>query len=81
MEDPAAPSLVVSLLPLLILSLVYAFAIRAIAKEKGRNVTKWTILGLIPIVNFVFIVFAMGAADLGLHRKIDSLIAAQKSNI
>jgi len=44
-----------------------------LAKEKGRNVTLWTILGAIPIVNFFCIWFFVGAANLSLERKIDEL--------
>lgn len=44
-----------------------------LAKEKGRNVTKWTILALIPVVNFACIWFFIGASNLKLERKIDDL--------
>eukprot|EP01034_Spumella_vulgaris_P035475 gene35475-43740_t len=34
-----------------------------LAKEKGRNVTKWTILALIPLVNFACICPSLEASD------------------
>jgi hypothetical protein len=46
-----------------------------LAKEKDRNVVKWTILGAIPIVNFVCIWFFVGATNLRLERKLDDILA------
>lgn len=48
MEQPSA---IMQFLPLLIISFVFGFVARRLAKDKGRNVTKWTIWGFIPIVN------------------------------
>ena len=47
-------------------------------KEKGRNVALWTILALIPVVNFACIWFFIGATNLKLERKIDDLIQQVK---
>lgn len=63
----------VSFFPLILMSLLMAIAAHLLAKEKGRNVTKWTILALIPIVNFACIWFFIGASNLKLERKIDDL--------
>lgn len=55
------------------MSLLMAVSAHFLAKEKGRNVTKWTILALIPVVNFACIWFFIGASNLKLERKIDDL--------
>lgn len=46
-----------------------------LAKEKGRNVKRWTILGFIPIVNYFCFAFFIGAANVRLEKKIDELLA------
>lgn len=71
--ENSAPSLFASFLPLILMSLLMAIPAHLLAKEKGRNVTKWTILALIPIVNFACIWFFIGASNLKLERKIDDL--------
>ena len=73
-ETTAQADPLVSLLPLLIISLVFGFVANMLAKEKGRNVVKWTILGFIPIVNYFCIFFFVGAANLRLEDKIDQLL-------
>ncbi|EZP41108.1 hypothetical protein JAB6_12090 [Janthinobacterium sp. HH104] len=71
--ENSGPNILVSFLPLILMSLLMAIAAHLLAKEKGRNVTKWTILALIPIVNFACIWFFIGASNLKLERKIDDL--------
>ena len=74
MQDSSAASLF-SLLPLLLMSVVIAVSAYLLAQDKGRNVTKWTILGAIPIVNLFCIWFFVGAANLRLERKVDELLS------
>ena len=71
--ENSGSSLFFSFLPLITMSLLMAIPAHLLAKEKGRNVTKWTILALIPIVNFACIWFFIGASNLKLERKIDDL--------
>ncbi len=71
------PNPIVQLLPLLILYLPLGFVVRRLAKDKGRNVRKWTIWGFIPIVNVVLAPYFMGAANLRAERKLDALLQAQ----
>lgn len=71
--ENSSPSIFVSFLPLIFMSLLMAVSAHFLAKEKGRNVTKWTILALIPVVNFACIWFFIGASNLKLERKIDDL--------
>ena len=68
--DPLA-----SLILPIIVAFIYGFIIHFLAKEKGRNVTLWTILGFIPVVNFFLLPFFIGAANLRLEAKIDQLIS------
>ena len=74
--ENTAPNTLVTFLPLIFMSLLMAIPAHMLAKEKGRNVTLWTVLALIPIVNFACIWFFIGAANLKLERKIDALIQA-----
>ena len=73
-ETTAQADPLLSLLPLLIISIILGFVANMLAKEKGRNVVKWTILGFIPIVNYFCIFFFVGAANLRLEDKIDQLL-------
>lgn len=66
--------LIGSFIPLLIFSLITSISAYLLAKEKGRNVTLWTVLGAIPLVNFICMPFFIGAANLRLERKIDELL-------
>lgn len=68
----------VQLIPMLLMGIWIGFIANGLAREKGRNVTKWTILGFIPIVNFMCVLFFVGAANLRLERKLDELIELQR---
>lgn len=72
-------SVLISFLPLVLMSLLMVMPARLLAKEKGRNVTRWTILALIPMVNFACLWFFIGASNLKLEKKIDELTALLKS--
>ncbi|WP_152521673.1 hypothetical protein [Marinimicrobium sp. LS-A18] len=74
MEQQAAGSPVVTLVMYLVLSVALAVVANLLAREKGRNVTLWTILAVVPVVNFWCIAFFVGAANLRLERKIDKLL-------
>ena len=75
MENTATSTLI-SFLPLTLMSLMMAIPANMLAKEKGRNVVLWTVLGAIPVVNFACFWFFIGAANLKLERKIDALLQA-----
>lgn len=72
--DNTSASLLISFFPLILMSLLMAIAANLLAREKGRNVTKWTILALIPIVNFACIWFFIGATNLNTERKLDEIL-------
>ena len=74
-EGSTTAGAIASMLPIILMSLFIAVSANLLAKEKGRNVIKWTILGAIPLVNFVCIWFFVGAANLKVERKLDELAA------
>ena len=77
MEDAAAqPDPLASLILPLMISIMYGFIIHYLAKEKGRNVVLWTVLGFIPIVNMFLMPFFIGAANLRLEGKVDQLLSS-----
>jgi hypothetical protein len=45
-----------------------------LARDKGRNVVLWTVLGICPVVNLFALWFFVGAANLNLEKKIDQLL-------
>lgn len=75
--DHGTESTLLSLLPLVLMTLPIGFISRMLAKEKGRNLTTWTVMGFFPIVNYFAMIFFLGAANLKLERKIDELLAKQ----
>lgn len=60
--------------PLLLLSIGAGLVAYLLAKEKGRNVPLWTVLGLIPVVNFAAMWFFVGATNLRVEQKLDELL-------
>lgn len=75
--DPSQvqPHPILSFAPIIILSIGFSIAAGLLAKDKGRNVFLWVILGLIPIVNFWCMPYIIGASNLRLERKLDALMA------
>jgi hypothetical protein len=73
MQEGSTTGGIIGMLPVILISLFIAVSANLLAKEKGRNVVKWTILGAIPIVNFACIWFFVGAANLKLERRLDEL--------
>ena len=71
-----ASNMFVTFLPLLLMSLLMAIPANLIAREKGRNVALWTVLALVPLVNFACFWYFIGASNLKLERKMDELILA-----
>ncbi len=65
-------------LPIIIISIILMFICNRLAKEKGKNVTLWTILGLIPGINIYSLLYLFGASSTILERKIDKILAQVK---
>ena len=66
------------LLPIIIISIPIMFICRSIAIEKGKDVTLWTILGLIPVINIYSLLYLFGASSTILEEKIDKILAQMK---
>lgn len=62
-----------------VMMILLAVIAHVLAKQKGRNVVLWTILGLIPGINMICMYYFIGATNLKLEQKIDKLLKAQKS--
>jgi hypothetical protein len=77
MEPAHSNAGLLQLLPLAIVSVVFGFVSRALAKDKGRDVPVWTVLGFIPIVNMFVAWFFVGASNLRVERKLDAILRAQ----
>lgn len=70
------PDPIVSIVVPIIMMLIFSLIAHMLAKEKGRNVVLWTILGFVPVVNIFCMWFFVGAANLRLEEKIDRLLQA-----
>ncbi len=46
-----------------------------LAKDKGRNIVQWTVLGLIPFLNLVFLLYFVSVTNLRLEGKLDRIIS------
>lgn len=66
-----------ALISVLIVSLPVGLTARRLARDKGRNVTKWTIYGFIPFINLLLLWYFAGASNLRMERKLDALLQAQ----
>jgi hypothetical protein len=75
------PHAFIAWIPLLVLSMFLAVVCYRIAKEKGRNAVLFLVLGLIPIVNGLVALYVVGAPDLVLHAKIDSLLSRKTDGV
>ena len=61
-------------IPFTVFSIPLGVIAYLLAKEKGRNVVRWTVLGFVPVVNWVCMPFFIGASNLRLEAKIDQLL-------
>jgi len=67
------PNVLLQFVPFLIVTCFCGFIAKALAKDKGRNITLWTVLGFIPIVNMFCMPFFIGASNLRLEKKLDAI--------
>ncbi|RDK03360.1 hypothetical protein [Paraburkholderia lacunae] len=77
MQPVAESNAFISLIPLLLACVGIAFAGHYLAKDKGRPVIRWTILCIIPIVNFYCLAYLVGCTNLRLEAKLDAILKAQ----
>ena len=76
---PTPASGLMAFAPLMLISALISISAHLLAKDKGRNVLLWTILALIPLVNFVCMLFFIGASNLRLEKKIDALLEQNRN--
>ena len=68
-------------IPLLVMTLPLIFICHRLAKDKGKNVALYTILGIIPLVNYYILFYLVGTTNKAMEEKIDkvlSIIEGQK---
>ena len=73
--DPAATSLLIAFLPLILMTIPIAIICYVAAKEKGLNPRLYGSLGVIPLVNSVVAFYLVVTPDRVLHDKVDRLLA------
>lgn len=81
MNEVVTPSPLLSLLPLVVMGVIFAIPAYMLAKEKGRNPWKWAILSLIPVVNWFCIWYFVGTPSTRLENKIDALLKLQGHSV
>jgi uncharacterized BrkB/YihY/UPF0761 family membrane protein len=45
-----------------------------LAKEKGKDITLWTVLSLIPVINFFVSLYLVGTPNTALDKKVDRIL-------
>ena len=75
MESTAYPG-VLSVAPFMLISVAATITVYLLAREKGRRVVLWTVLGAIPFVNIFCLWYFIGAANLRLEAKLDHILSA-----
>jgi len=70
---PSLPPFILSLLPLMIVTLPLLVLISFIAKRKGVNIVLAIILGLIPMVNMLFALWLASKTDLDILRRLKGI--------
>ena len=69
------PAGLTSFLPLLFLILVPGITAFFLAKDKGRNVVLYTVLGAIPLLNLGVLLYLVGSTNLKMANKLDEIAA------
>ena len=62
-------------IPLIIAMIPLIFICRQLAKEKGKNALKYTILGCIPLVNYYALIYLVGTPNRMVEEKLDRVLA------
>ena len=65
---------VISFLPMILVAIFTAFSSRFLAKDKGRNIGAWTIVGCIPMIGFFSLILLVGCSCLKTKEKLDKLL-------
>lgn len=62
-------------IPLILMTVPMIFICRRLAKDKGKDVSKYTILGCIPLLNFYILAYLVGTPNLILDKKLDQILS------
>jgi hypothetical protein len=62
-------------IPLIIMMIPLIFICRQLAKDKGKNTLKYTILGCIPLVNYYALIYLVGTPNRTVEEKLDRVLA------
>jgi len=62
-------------IPLLLMTIPLIVICRKLAQDKGRNATKYTILGCIPLLNYVVLLYLIGTTNKIMEDKIDQVLS------
>jgi hypothetical protein len=68
------PNPILSLLPMILIMVPMIFVIRSLAIEKGKDVTLWTVLACIPLVNFIILPYIVGTPSKKQEDKMDRIL-------
>jgi len=74
MQAAAQPPAFLSFIPLLFICCAIGYLANLLAKEKGRNVGLWTVLGLVPLVNFCCMFYFAGASNRLVEAKLNEIL-------
>ena len=59
--ENSAPNMLMTFIPLILMTLMMAIPAHLLAKDRGRNTALWTVLALVPVVNIACIWYFVGA--------------------
>lgn len=70
------PNPITALLPIILIIIPIAILVNILAREKGKNVTLWTILACIPVINFISVFYIVGTTNSKVEAKMDKILEA-----
>lgn len=66
--------------PLFIITVPTFIVMVMLAHNKGRNVILWGVLGIVPFMSYIFMLYIVGASNLRVEKKIDRLLEILENN-
>lgn len=74
MEQQAGDAgVVASLLPLLLISVIFAIAGFLIARRKGKNPALFTVLSFVPLINITVICYLVALTDQEVYDRLERI--------
>ncbi len=78
--NPGDASAFGAFIPLIIMMIPIIFICYFLAKDKGKNTVKYTILGCIPLANYFALIYLVGTPNIILEEKIDRILSLLESS-